>query len=116
MTCDCGQSAKRDGKCHPCYMRAWRAARKATGLPPIPCDETWFDWEVVRKAWYGSDTRRRTLAERVYLAGLLVNSGLGLQIQREILGMQWEHALQLLSDVREGRVEVPGRDWQGQPV
>lgn len=116
MTCDCGGPVKRDGKCHPCYMREWRRQRAARNLPVIPCDETWFDWEVVNKAWAGSATRKRTRAERVYLAGLLVRSGLGLQIQREILGMQWDAAVKLLSDVREGRIPVPARDWSGQAV
>lgn len=114
MTCECGRPAKHGTKCHTCYMREWRRGRKH--LPPIPCDDEWFDWEVVRKRWYGSATRLATRAERVYLAGLLVNSGLGLQAQREILGMNWELALQLLSDVREGRIQVPARAWDGTPA
>jgi hypothetical protein len=111
VTCSCGRVAKHGDKCHPCYVRAWRKRRKA--LPPLPCDQDWFDWEVVRKRWYGSSTRLPTKAERVYLAGLLATAQLGQQTERLILGMSWEGAAELLSDVREGRVQVPARAWDG---
>lgn len=112
MTCGCGRPAQRGDKCHRCYMKAWHARRKT--LPRIPCDEDWFDWEVVGRAWSGSPVNRRlTRAERVHLAGIIVNTTMGVEHQRAILGMSWEGAAKLVSDVREGRVPVPARAWDG---
>lgn len=120
MTCGCGRVSKRlDGRCHPCYMRDWKRTRKQLGgraatSYKLPCADDWFDWEVVCRAWARQPlSRKLTRAERVYLAGLLAENNMSWRDQRDILGMDWDTAAQLVSDVREGRVLVPVRDWQG---
>lgn len=120
MTCGCGRKSKRlDGRCHPCYVREWKHARRQLGARrsdgyKLPCVDDWFDWAIVCKAWDREPLPRRlTRAERVYLAGLIAPTDMGWRDLREILGMDWDEAAQLVSDVRSGKVQVPARAWDG---
>jgi len=116
VTCGCGRPSKRlDGRCHPCYVREWKKARKTAGGPlRAPCTQDWFDWEVVCRAWAGLPTGRKlTRAEREYLASLICTEQWSEAEASRLLGMEPKPAAEIVRSVADGRIVVPARDWQG---
>lgn len=120
VTCACGRDATHTlGRCARCYLRDWRKGKAVAGGPiKSPHVQEWFDWEYVERRWrmvaegMAEDTDRRpTRAERDYLASLALDwSDVALG---RLLGMEWNTARVVANDIREGRVVVPARDWQG---
>jgi formylglycine-generating enzyme required for sulfatase activity len=120
VTCKCGRPSKRrNGDCHPCYVRQWKRDNPNGSKRKDPCVQQFFDWVRVCRQWAGEVTateRPLTRAEQEYLASLLCQAGYSDDTKGRVLGMRPVSAVKLVEQVRSGAVHVPDRDWQGLPV